>query len=348
MTLKRRKRVILQSIIDEVISIKDKIYTKINAYRNTLEVDLNVFIHDIDSDLSHIDKPCNIVLSPMFYWVKKESLPVNSVNKASKIAPSCFGAQVPEGDYEYFAIKDNEDNSFILFAYDLNKIANVLKNSNIDLSLISKIYFIQNEFTSDIVKISDDKCLYKRDGIYVILPISLLKEDIVIDPLEVAIRNIKNSKHNININLDDSAINSKHINILMVSIFIITLSLAIKYLILKDDYNKAVQKEKVIINTYNIPTSSLQLKSIKKSLTNKLSRETRIKENIQNVFDVPLKKGDFIRDIEIIDGKFNISIDIKDKNDTSHAEDYKEYLLEYFNLKTVKVKDGILKIKGEF
>jgi hypothetical protein len=344
MTLKKRKQVTLKSIIKEID-------TKIDAYKKTLNVDFNVFLYNGNEDLSHISKPCNIILSPMFYWVKKESLPVNSISKASKLAPSCFGSQVPEGEYSYFAIQDNKDNDFILFAYDKKNIVNAIKNSNINLSLINKIYLTQNEFTSDIIQITNDKCLYKKDGIYVVLPTTLLKEDIEVEKLEIEIRNIKKSKHNLSINLDDGAINSKHINILSISIFIITLSLAIRYFVLKNDYNQIAKKENSIINTYRIPTSSLQLKSIKKSLEKKLSKEIKIKENIQNVFDIPLKSGDFIRDIEIIDNRFMIAISLKDKNNTNNvenAENYKTYLIQYFELKSLKVKNGILAIKGEF
>jgi len=334
-------------------SIINKIDAKIDAYKKTLNVDFNIFIYDTNIDLSYIDKPCNIVLSPMFYWVKRESLPVSSVSKASKLAPSCFGSQVPDGEYKYFAIKDNDD--FLLFAYDKESIINALKNSHIDLSLVNKIYLAQNEFTDDIIKINDDKCLYNRDGIYVILPKSLLKEDLEVESLEVSIKNINKSKHNLNINLNDGIVSSKYVNILAISIFIITLSLAIKYFVLKDEYIQIIKKEHTIINQYKIPTSSLQLKSIKKSLEKKLSKEIIIKENIQNLFDIPLKTGDFIKDIDIRDGRFILAISIHKGDDNKSneqelkgAEDYKNYLIQYFELNSLRVKDNLLSIKGEF
>ncbi len=333
--------------------IINEINTRINAYKKSLNVDFNIFIHNENVDLSYIDKPCNIVLSPVFYWVKRESLPVSSESKASKLALSCFGSQVPDGEYKYFAIKDNDD--FILFAYDSQKILDTLKNSNLDLSLVSKIYLAQNEFTNDIITIDDDKCLYNRDDIYVVLPKSLLKADVEIESLEFSLNNIKKSKHNLNISLNDGMLDSKYINILVISISIIAFSLATRYFVLKDDYNKVIKQERTIINKYKIPTSSLQLKSIKKSLEKKLSQEIKIKENIQNLFDIPLKTGDFMRDIDIRDGQFILAISIKESDDNKSkeeelkgAEDYKQYLLKYFELNSLRIQDNILSIKGEF
>ena len=46
-----------------------------------------------------------------------------------------------------------------------------------------------------------------------------------------------------------------------------------------------------------------------------------------------------------------IAISLKDKNNTNNAENaenYKTYLIQYFELKSLKVKNGILAIKGEF
>ncbi len=62
-----------------------------------------------------------------------------------------------------------------------------------------------------------------------------------------------------------------------------------------------------------------------------------------------------MRDIDIRDGQFILAISIKESDDNKSkeeelkgAEDYKQYLLKYFELNSLRIQDNILSIKGEF
>lgn len=338
----------LKSIINSIDGLFNSVQKAIKDAQANADDISNIFIAKKNIDLSNITKPCNLILSPVFYWIRIESLPVKNTKQAKNIAPSCFSSHIPQGEYKYLAIKrgDSQDNNFMLFAYDEQAIIDGITSSNIDLSLINKIYFAQNEFNNDITLIDDKSCLYKKNNMYLMLPKNLsLSLDENMDSLDDVLSNISLSKHSIAINFNSGFISEKSLNILSISFIAIAISLGIEYFALKSAYKNLVIKEQKLISKYKIPKSSLQLRSIKGSLNKKLKAEVRAKENIQNLFDIPLHNGDFFKDIDIFDNRFSLVVSLKEIN---NAEIYKEYLIKYFSISSLAVKDDILIIKGGF
>ena len=93
-----------------------------------------------------LDHPVNVMITPQFYTVKKEVLPVKYAYQAKKIAPSLFeGLLEDEGTYEYFAFKEEEteDAPWVFIAYDIQKITDFLENKGVVPDKISKIFFAQ-------------------------------------------------------------------------------------------------------------------------------------------------------------------------------------------------------------
>ena len=68
----------------------------------------------------------NIMLTPQFYTLKKEALPVRYTYQAKRIAPSLFDGLLEEGKhYEYMVWREGEE--WIFLAYDLEMIAAFLE-----------------------------------------------------------------------------------------------------------------------------------------------------------------------------------------------------------------------------
>lgn len=81
----------------------------------------------------------DVVLSPTFYWIKKEELSLSKQKKRA-IAPSLFESELPSGEYDYFV----KDNHFI--AFDRNQIKTFLEEKNVSLNKIRRLYFAEYEY----------------------------------------------------------------------------------------------------------------------------------------------------------------------------------------------------------
>jgi len=89
----------------------------------------------------------DIMLTPQFYTLKRESLPLKYAYQAKKIAPSLFEGLLEEGgNYEYAVLKEEDGWTFI--AYDSEKITQFLESKGITVDKIAKIYFAQEALKS--------------------------------------------------------------------------------------------------------------------------------------------------------------------------------------------------------
>ena len=97
----------------------------------------------LHNNLSGVKKSSkyDLVLSPQFYIVKREKLPVKYAFQAKKLAPSVMEDLLPsEFGYEYVVRKDGDD--WLLFAYKPKEIENFLQGCcQIPPHKIGQIYF---------------------------------------------------------------------------------------------------------------------------------------------------------------------------------------------------------------
>jgi len=125
-----------------------------------------------------LNESVNILLTPQFYTLKKEALPVKYAYQAKKIAASLFDGLLEEGgSYEYVVTKEKETWSFI--AYDLEKIAAFLESKNIYAGNVSKIFFAQEaleSFTAPLA-LNENETLVVLDDTVVLVPSIALGED---------------------------------------------------------------------------------------------------------------------------------------------------------------------------
>ena len=84
----------------------------------------------------------DIMLSPQFYTLKRENLPIRYHFQAKKLASSILENLLPEeGGYEYYVFKDKD--SWAFMAYNPVEIVSFLQSRGISAEQVSKLYFAQ-------------------------------------------------------------------------------------------------------------------------------------------------------------------------------------------------------------
>jgi len=124
-----------------------------------------------------LNESVNVMLTPQFYTLKKEALPVKYAYQAKKIAASLFdGLLEEEGNYSYLVSKEEDTWAFI--AYDSEKIATFLASKGIEASRVSKLFFAQqaaNAFNVPLA-LNDKEALILLEDTVVVVPRMALGE----------------------------------------------------------------------------------------------------------------------------------------------------------------------------
>ncbi len=119
----------------------------------------------------------NVMLTPQFYTLKKESLPVQYAYQAKRIAPSLFEGLLEEGKtYEYMVWKEEEE--WVFLAYDLEMITAFLEHKGFALEHVSKLFFAQQSadlFVSPLL-LGTEEALVSLDNTIVVVPKAALGE----------------------------------------------------------------------------------------------------------------------------------------------------------------------------
>ena len=120
----------------------------------------------------------NIMVTPQFYTIKREELPVKYAYQAKRIAPSLFDGLVENlQDQKYFVTKENE--TWIFIAYDENKIKIFLESKGITSLQVSKMYFVEqalDAFTAPML-LGESEALVNLNGTMTIVPQLALNPD---------------------------------------------------------------------------------------------------------------------------------------------------------------------------
>jgi len=307
--------------------------------KNIFEKSREVFFITKQSRLRTEGK-VTLVLSPEFYWIKKEELPVKRVYEAKRLAPSVFDGFLPEGNFSYIVYK--EDEKFILIAYDKEEILKTLENIVDDMNNIEEIYFAQTEF-SDIegcVEIDDKNAIASIEGVIVQIPRRCANPSMRIDEF---LEGMEFSKYKIKIGAQE--VMGKKELVLYAAVFaLFTLSFLTEYAIYKTEIKKMQTKKMQILTKYNLPRTSIQLKSIKNSLLKSYNTQKRIRDTIDYLGSVELKKGEFI-DMISVDTKnadFSIKLSSKQRQNAVISYIQKRYKIieksQNNDILTIKIK----------
>ena len=120
----------------------------------------------------------NIMLTPQFYTIKREQIPVKYAYQAKRIAPSLFDGLVENlQEHKYFVIKEND--TWVFIAYDENKIKSFLERKGISSVKVSKVFFAEqaaDAFTSPVL-LGESEALVNVDGTITLVPQNVLNQD---------------------------------------------------------------------------------------------------------------------------------------------------------------------------
>jgi len=122
-------------------------------------------------------KSVNLLLTPQFYTLKKEILPIKYLYQAKKIAPSLFEGLLDRNfAYEYFVFKEKD--AWVFIAYDINKIMDFLSTKDIRPEKVSKLYFAQQalDMLHTPVSLGEKEILGVIDHTAVVVPAAALRD----------------------------------------------------------------------------------------------------------------------------------------------------------------------------
>jgi hypothetical protein len=296
----------------------------------------------LKNDKINTQEKLNIVLSPSFYWFKQEQLPVKNATQAKKLIPSLFDTNIPEGNYNYMAIK--KEDTFWIFAYDDAMIAGALLEAGIKPSQIKNIYFAQTEIAQDSepIRVDDTFALMSYEGCISMVPLAYADAK---QSVQEYFKSHSLSKHTVGVNLfQNSVIDEKYLYRLMaLSIVFIIIYLA-NYIVLRNDFKQERVKEYLLEKKYQLPETSFERKSLKRSLESKQQRQIALREKLKTVMSLSFGKDEYIKKLEFSEKKFHLEIVM---NAPKRAEFFKNSIQKMLKITSAKVVDKTFYIGGK-
>jgi hypothetical protein len=283
----------------------------------------------------------SLILSPQFYWVKRVKLPVKSEYKAKKLAPSVFEGSLPEGETYFYDVQYEKDRgTFIVIAYSKEYIYKHIREKISPTAKIRGIYFAQYELKDlkTCIAIDEEISLGNVDGLLIQVPSACVQSE---ENVRKYLPKVKLSTKRVRIeNLEDSSNTSDYI---YYSIFLglFLLSQIITYFAYSHDLTKYDALKQSLIAKYNLPKTSFQLKSIKKSLQKELKEQKSIKNALIKLDKIALNNDE--KYIDLILQKNGATFHIKTTQ--NRVEDLISQFKAKFSVTSANFADGILKLE---
>ncbi len=281
----------------------------------------------------------SLILSPQFYWVKRVKLPVKSLYKAKKLAPSVFEGSLPENEEYFYEVEyEKERDTFIVIAYSKEYIYKSIREKIAPTAKIRGIYFAQYELgeLKTCISIDKDISLGNVDGLLIQVPTACVQSD---DNVRKYLPKVNLSNKKIKIeNLDDSSGGIENYVSYFVILGLFLLSQVFTYFAYSRDLSYYDRKKDEIIAKYDLPKTSFQLNSIKKSMQKSLKEQKTIKNTMIKLDSIPLQNDEKYMDIVI--KKDIASFHIKTKK--QRAEQLLAEFKKEFSVSSANFEDGIL------
>ncbi len=264
----------------------------------------------------------DVILTPSFYWVKKLSLPVDSIKQAKKLLPGIFEECLPDGDFSYYVYK--KENEFIAFAYNDDEIIKKLKELGI-YDKTDSVRFFQSEFENEEDDfLIDGSCLKKENGIYV-----ELSEKFCQNPKSTTLPQ-KLSKHKIDLEIYKSFIDKSTLYKVVGIIALFLLLNIIQTVVISSKISKLEKEKEKIFQKYSLLPSSFQNRAILKKWKKTDKKQIKIRNILKNV----LTKTKNISSVKVENKKITILYeDIKNKQNILSKLAYKPDKTSFKNSK---------------
>jgi len=236
-----------------------------------------------------------LILSPSFYWVKKVDLPVKKVGAAKKLAQSIYEGSLPEGEFAYDVSKIGDE--FVIVAYDKEKISQEISKKFIKNAKVSGVYFAQNEFTelTECCGIDQVSSLVNLDGLIMQVPRMCTESKKEVSEY-LKDKKLSNKKITLG-SLESSVVSNKELYVLAAGVGILLSSFVLDWFNYHNSITKLEDRRADIISKYDLPQTSIQLNSIKSSLTKTFKVQKKMRDELFVFNSISLKDGEYIESV---------------------------------------------------
>lgn len=281
------------------------------------------------------DQIVDIILSPKYYWVKKENLPVRYARQAKAYANSTFEDIIPQGHYNYLAKKDED--GFWLYAYDDSYILNEIEKLGIKPQQIGKVFFAQNELydVDTPIKLNKNEALIRHDESLIKVPRKMVKNSIEFSDYFQS-HNLSN--FSVKLNKFSQMIDFKLLYTLMFALLALIIFYGVQFAWLGKVGDELSSKKESISKRYKMPSTSLQTKALMNQLDKKMSNQQKLREKFYHISKLPISGANYIQSIKYNNKKFSISLNLKDQSQTQKIQ---SYLQKHFKMENVNKKGDI-------
>lgn len=221
----------------------------------------------------------DIILSPIFYWVKKEKISLKKERDAQKVASSIFDGEFDNfEEFKYLAIKYS-DEEYIFIAYNPKEILEKLESDfGIKEINIGNIYTAQSEFYNIEypLSVSRKQMVVGIDGIVSEIP----KHSF--DSATIYVNEFLTKNDRTKYSLKYKGVRGGGDNLIIASILSFALIIYFSLDILKlnkdlETINFEVEQKR---ENYKLPSTSFQIDSIKTRYKTIEKEQTKIRESI--------------------------------------------------------------------
>lgn len=255
-----------------------------------------------------VEDKINIILTPSYYWVKRAYLEVNFTSSALKYAPSVFEGMLPEGDYDYYAVKTTTE--YIFFAYEPDLIISSLHDKGIQSTQIAGIYFAQNEMLNitNPIQCNEEDAIVVHNDTVLQVPKYLVNES----TLKRNIEEIKElSKHKIILQSTSTSNSVKKLAPLL-SILAVLVLLYATQLFFTYAQQEKLQANASVFEAYGLPSTFVQNSSIEKKLSKSFQEQKSFRKLIFAILKLPLSQQETIKDLRYEKKLFTILFEMQD------------------------------------
>jgi hypothetical protein len=282
----------------------------------------------------------DVILSPEFYWVKKVELPVKKISAAKKLAESIFEGSLPSGEFAYEVSKADDD--FVIIAYDKEGISKEIAQKFTKDAKVSSIYFAQNEFADleDCCGVDQNSSLVNLNGLIMQVPRVCTESKREIGSY-LNNKKLSNKKITLGV-LSSEIVETKELYLFAAAIVILLASFGLDWYNYKSAALSLDEKRAEIIASNHLPATSIQLNSIKKSLTKTFKTQKKIRDEVFAFNSISLKNGEYIDSINATPKESVIVIKVNSEN---RKAEIRSQLSKKVPIKSSEFKDNFLIIR---
>ncbi len=247
---------------------------------------------DLDVEIAK-EGGIDVILSPALYWVKRFTLPSVPLKEAKKLLPSLFEEFLPQGEYRYYGYFDED--RFVGFAYDEERIKAVLESKGVPLSRVDKIYFAQNELDKDALPCKiGEWVLAEVDGVVIKLPASFASQAKALDP-----RLKPHTAHKITIERYTKLIDRKTLYGVLGVCMLFLAAYGAEFYKLHIQRIEIEKAKGELFSRYGLLPTTFQNEALLKKYEKIDTRQRKIRSLLAEVLRMPLPKGVYLSDFRL-------------------------------------------------